>query len=59
MGNDVVLVDFELERHTVVAVCRNGKHKVRATLDSIEFPELTSVERRWLQAWKKYSTEAG
>jgi len=59
LGEDVTLVGFNLNRHAVIAVCRKGKRKVRATLDSIEFPDLAPTERLWLQAWKKYSAEAG
>lgn len=59
LGEDVTLVAFDLNRYAVIAVCRKGKRKVRATLDSIEFPDLTPTERLWLQAWKKYSAEAG
>jgi len=59
LGEDVTLVGFDLNRHAVVAVCQNGKRKVRATLDSLEFPDLTPVEQLWLQAWKKFSAEAG
>ena len=58
MGNDLALVGFALNRHAVMAVCREGKGKVRVSLDSIEFPELTPIERRWLQAWKRFSGEA-
>src|SRR5438067_2179857 len=57
MGNDIALLGFDLNRHGVVAVCGQGKRKVRATLNSIEFPELTPVERRWLQAWKRFSAK--
>lgn len=59
MGSDVVLAGFELRNHAVVAVCRQGKRNARVTLDSVEFPELTPVEVRWLQAWKRFSVEAG
>jgi hypothetical protein len=58
MGSDVTLVGFDLNDHTVVAVCRQGKHKARVTLDSVEFPDLTPVEQRWLQAWKRSSSQA-
>lgn len=58
LDEDVALVGFDLNRYAVIAVCRKGKRNVRATLDSIEFPALTSVERLWLRAWKKYSAEA-
>lgn len=59
MGSDVVLVGFGLSNQTVVAVCRQGKRKARVTLDSVEFAELTPVEVRWLQAWKRFSADAG
>ena len=59
LGEDALLVGFELNRHTVIAVCNQGQRKVRTTLDSIELPNLTPVERRWLQAWKRFSAHAG
>jgi hypothetical protein len=59
MGSEVKLVGFDLSDHTVVAVCRQGKHKAHVTLDSIEFPELTPVEQRWLKAWQQFSRGAG
>lgn len=55
LGNDVALVGFDLNNQDVVAVCRQGKRKVRVTLDSIEFPELTPVESLWLRAWKRFA----
>ncbi len=59
MGNEVALVGFALRNHDVVAVCQQGKRKARVTLDSIEFPELTTVEQLWLQAWKRFSAANG
>jgi hypothetical protein len=59
MGNDVALVGFDLRNHDVVAVCQQGKHNARVTLDSIEFPKLTTVEQLWLQAWKRFSATSG
>lgn len=58
MGNDVALVGFDLSNHVLVAVCRQGKRKARVTLDSVEFPQLTAIEARWLQAWKRFSAGA-
>ncbi len=55
MGRDVVLVGFDLRHSDVVAVCRDGKHKARITLDCVDFPGLTPIEKRWLQAWTQYS----
>jgi hypothetical protein len=59
LGEDVTLVGFDLNRHAVIAACRKGNRKVRATLDSVNFPSLTPAERLWLQAWKKYSANTG
>jgi hypothetical protein len=59
LGEDVTLVGFDLNRHAVIAVCRKGNRKVRATLDSVNFPSLTPAERLWLQAWKTYSAKTG
>ena len=59
LGEHVLLVGFDLNRHAVIAVCSQGQRKVRTTLGSIQFPDLTPVERRWLQAWKRCSTHAG
>ncbi len=59
MGSDVALVGFDLRDHAVVAVCRQGRRKARVTLDSVEFPELTPIEQRWLKAWKRFSSQAG
>ena len=55
MGNEVQLVGFDLNNETIVAVCRQGKRKARVSLESVEFPELTPVEARWLKAWKRFS----
>jgi len=59
MGSDVSLVGFDLSDHAVVVVCRQGKRKARVTLASVEFPELTPIEQRWLKAWKRFSSQAG
>lgn len=59
LGEDITLDGFDLDRHTVIAMCHKGKRKARATLDSIEFPDLTRIEQRWLQAWRKYSADVG
>jgi len=59
MGSDVALVGFDLSDHAVVAVCQQGKCNARVTLDSVEFPQPTPVEQRWLKAWKRFSSQAG
>ena len=55
MGYAVELVGFDLNHEMVVAVCRQDKRKAHVALDSVEFPELTPIEARWLQAWKRFS----
>lgn len=58
MGADVSLIGFDLRNQDVIAVCQQGKHKARVTLDSIEFPGMAPVEQLWLRAWKTFSAEA-
>jgi hypothetical protein len=55
MGHEVQFVGFDLSNQAVVVVCREGKRKARVTFDSVEFPELTPIEARWLEAWKRFS----
>lgn len=55
MGNEVDLRGFDLSNDTVVAVWRQGKKKARVALESVEFPELTPIETRWLKAWKRFA----
>ena len=59
LGADVKLVRFDLRNHDVVAVCQQGSRKARVTLDSLEFPDLSPVERLWLRAWKQFSATSG
>ena len=56
LGEEVALEGFDLENEmTVVAICKKGKRLARVSLDSVEFPEITPVEARWLKAWKQFS----
>jgi hypothetical protein len=55
MGDQVQLIGFDLGNDELVAVCRDGKRHARPTLESVEFPQLTAVEARWLRAWKRFS----
>jgi len=55
LGTDVRLVRFDLRNCEVVAICQQGSRKARVTLDSLEFPDLSPVERLWLRAWKQFS----
>jgi hypothetical protein len=56
MGEEVALQGFDLGNElTVVAVCRKGRQRVRVALSSVEFPHITVIEARWLNAWKQFS----
>jgi predicted metal-dependent HD superfamily phosphohydrolase len=59
LGADVTLVRFDLHNHDVVAVCQQGSRKARVTLDSLEFPDPSPVERLWLRAWKQFAATSG
>jgi len=56
LGEPVALIRFDLSNHSIVAICQRGKNKARATLDSVEFPDLEPIEILWLKAWKRYSS---
>ena len=59
LGADVTLVRFDLRNNDVVAVCQQGGRTARVILDSVEFPDLSSVERLWLPEWKQFSAASG
>jgi len=56
MGEEVTLHGFDLANElAVVAICAKGKRRARVALESIEFPNLTPIEARWLKAWMQFS----
>ena len=56
LGEDVALEGFDLDHGlSVVAVCKKGKQRAGAALDSVEFPGITPIEARWLKAWQQFS----
>jgi len=60
MGEEVALQGFDLENDpVVVAICRKCKRRARVTLESVEFPDITPIETRWLNAWKQFSRGVG
>lgn len=60
MGEEVALQGFDLENDlVVVAICQKGKRRARVALESIEFPDVTEIETRWLKAWKQFSRGVG
>jgi hypothetical protein len=58
LGEEVTLEGFDLSNESIVAVCRKGKQKARVALESVEFPELSPIEARWLKAWKRFAAGA-
>jgi hypothetical protein len=60
MGQDVALEGFDLSNDVaVVAICRGGKRPARIALESVQFPDLTPIEKRWLKAWQQFSRGLG
>jgi len=59
LDNEVAFVGLEMRNRELVAICQQGKRKARVTLDSIEFPELSTVEQLWLRAWRRFSATNG
>jgi len=56
LGEEVALQGFDLENElTVVALCGKGKWRARVALESVEFPNITPSEARWLRACKQFS----
>jgi hypothetical protein len=56
LGQEAKLQGFDLENDSaIVALCQVGKHNARVALESVEFPDLTPTETRWLKAWQQFS----
>ncbi|MEP6610016.1 MAG: hypothetical protein ABJA83_15275 [Burkholderiaceae bacterium] len=56
MGEEVTLHGFDLANESaVVAICGREKRRARVALESVEFPDLTPIETRWLKAWTQFS----
>ena len=57
MGEDAALDGFEVVNDAaIVAVCRRGKRKARVDLASVEFPDASPIEARWVSAWKRFAS---
>lgn len=60
LGQEVELKGFDLANGTaIVAVCRQGGTTARVALESVQFPGLSAVEARWLEAWRQFAGRAG
>ena len=56
MGEEVTLHGFDLANdRAVVAICGKGTQRARVALESVEFPDPTPIENRWLKAWAHFS----
>ena len=55
LGNEVELEGFDLKAHQVVAKCRNGRKSAFVSLESVEFPKLSKIEKLWLDALKNWN----
>ncbi len=54
LGNEVILEGFELKGLQVMAKCRNGRKLAFVSLQSVEFPKLSTNEKLWLNSLKKW-----
>jgi hypothetical protein len=58
LGEEVTLAGFDLSDGSILALRRKGKRKARVALESVEFPDLSRIEARWLKAWKRFAAGA-
>jgi len=57
LGEETAIEGFELASDAdIVAVCRRGKRRARIALESVEFPDASPIEARWLNAWKRFAS---
>lgn len=60
LGDEIVQLEgFGLSGLSVVARCRKGKKRIRVTLDSLKFNNLTRAQQLWLAAWNKWQKDIG
>lgn len=58
LGDEVIMLEgFDLSGLSVVACCRKGKKRIRVTLDSLEFINLTKAQKLWLDVWKQWQKD--
>jgi len=55
LGNEVMLEGFDLKGLQVMAKCRNGRKLAFVSLESVEFPKLSTSEKLWLDSLKKWN----
>ena len=56
-GQKVKVKGFDAQSGLVLACCRFQKRKIRVTLDSLNFLELTDSQRLWLRACLKWQNQ--
>lgn len=55
LGNEVILEGFDLKGNQVMAKCRNGRKLAFVSLESVEFPKLSTNEKLWLDSLKLWN----
>ena len=55
LGNEVILEGFDLRGRQVVAKCRNGRKSAFVSLESVEFPKLSKIEKLWFNGAKDWN----
>jgi len=55
LGHEVMLEGFDLKGLQVMARCRNGRKLAFVSLESVEFPKLSTSEKLWLDSLKKWN----
>lgn len=54
LEEDMNFKGFDFSGRNIITVCQRGRDKIKVTLDSVEFLNLTKVQRLWLEAWLKW-----
>jgi hypothetical protein len=55
LGSEVMLEGFDLKGLQVMAKCRNGRNLAFVSLESVEFPKLSTSEKLWLDSLKTWN----
>ena len=52
LGETVRLKGLDLDGNCIVAVCESDENRIKVTLDSIQIPKLTKIQKLWLKAYQ-------
>lgn len=54
LGHEVTFMGFGIQNdNSVFAFCKSGKKTAHVSIGSIEWPNLTKVQKIWLSAWNE------